>query len=106
MVAVLRAGEWERAYGSEERVLFIQALPCSVPGCGNRPCENAHAVNGGMSRKADADTILPLCAEHHLESHRGVKTFMRKYRIVLLECAAATDRLWLAYLAGDYHLPF
>ncbi|HSH45807.1 MAG TPA: hypothetical protein VK966_08125, partial [Longimicrobiales bacterium] len=55
-----RDREWARAYGSEVRVEFVKALPCCVPGCRNR-AENAHTESGGMGRKADADTIAPLC---------------------------------------------
>lgn len=55
-----------RVYGSKARLLAIKALPCAVPGCTNRPCENHHIENGGMGRKAGWTKVVPLCgAEHH-----------------------------------------
>lgn len=55
-----------RVYGSRERLLAIKAMPCAVPGCTNRPCDNHHIENGGTGRKAGFDKIVPLCsAEHH-----------------------------------------
>ncbi len=56
-----KASEMERAYGPPERREFVKAMPCAacrVVGYS----ENAHLLgNGGMSRKADADTVGPLC---------------------------------------------
>lgn len=50
---------------------------------------------GGMSRKADAETILPLCAAHHRELHQhGAVSFQRLHRISLAACAEATARAW------------
>jgi hypothetical protein len=40
-----KAKEWKRAYGSEERVKWIQRQPSVVSG--RRPCENAHVRTGG-----------------------------------------------------------
>jgi hypothetical protein len=58
-----RAKEFARCYGSETRVLWVQSLACV--GCGATPSQNAHTIGGGGSRKANADTIAPLCAECH-----------------------------------------
>lgn len=60
-----RKREFARAYGSKERVEFVKALPCSFVGCNGRPSDNAHCITAGMGRKANADTIIPLCREHH-----------------------------------------
>lgn len=59
-----RKKEWARAYHSKERVEFVKSLPCWKCGaCGQS--QNAHTVTGGKSRKADYDTIVPLCARCH-----------------------------------------
>jgi len=57
------ANEFQRVYGSKERVEWVQSLPCLA--CGKGPSENAHTENGGMGRKAGYATIVPLCPEHH-----------------------------------------
>ncbi len=89
-----RAKEWERAYGSVERVEWIAARPCLV--CKKVPSENAHAVTGGMSRKANADTVLNLCRNHHRELHRtGRRKFETKYQTGdLLEAARLLNQKW------------
>jgi hypothetical protein len=56
-----KSKNWIRSYGSVDRVKFVQRLPCV--GCGRRPSENAHTISGGKSRKADANTIAPLCGD-------------------------------------------
>lgn len=61
------ASEFRRIYGSRERVKAIKAMPCTVPHCARTPCDNAHLTNGGTGRKADWDTIAPLCRHHHNE---------------------------------------
>lgn len=60
--------KWRRQYGSEARVEAIKGMPCTVPGCANRPSENAHVApkaERGMGYKADARWIAPLCSVHH-----------------------------------------
>lgn len=91
--------EWLRAFGSQERVRFVAALPCRVSCCDERPCHNAHAKTGGMGRKADYRFILPLCAKHHRQAHDlGVRTFENRYKIGLLECADWTEFKWQEHL--------
>lgn len=61
------SANWLRAYGSPERVAFVEKLACA--NCHLRASEtsgwltiaNAHIENGGRSRKADAKRIIPLC---------------------------------------------
>jgi hypothetical protein len=96
-----RAREWERSYGSEERVSWVRSLPCSVPGCNRRMSENAHVSPegdpSGMGRKGDARQIIPLCAPHHMEFHRaGQRTFNDTHRIDVDLIAAAIAYRWLA----------
>jgi hypothetical protein len=102
--AARRKREWLRAYGSRERAAFVRTLPCV--GCGRVGfSENAHVITGGMSRKADAKDIVPLCGHLysilvncHGELHReGIASFEAAHGIDLAECAAQTERLWLAH---------
>lgn len=86
--------EWARAYGSPERVRWVQGQWCVVPDCREWPTENAHTESGGMGRKADADTIVPVCRHHHREMHMGQKTFEKKYGLDLKELARQTQRRW------------
>lgn len=97
-----RASEFARCYGSKARVAWVKSLPCIVAVCGVTPSENAHTVTGGMGRKADADTIAPLCHSHHRFLHqRGVETFRRSFPLrhgwTLRDWAVEVERLWGAY---------
>jgi hypothetical protein len=50
------------------------------------PIEVAHvnrASTRGMSQKSSDGLTVSLCREHHSESHRGEKTFERKYGLNL-----------------------
>ena len=100
------ASEWARAYGSKKRVAFVKSLPCCVAGCRAawmcEPSENAHTVNGGMGRKADANTIAPLCHGHHrFLHHHGPQTFAASFPLrhgwTLVDWARETERLWGAF---------
>ena len=63
---VRRAREFARAYGSKERVQFVQTIPCIL--CARTPSVNAHMKSkSGMGRKGDYTTISALCASCHLE---------------------------------------
>ena len=55
--------EFDRIYGSRERVRKINAMPCC--NCGKYPSENAHTEGGGTGRKAGWRTIADLCAWCH-----------------------------------------
>jgi hypothetical protein len=60
--------EFQRIYGSKRRVEFVKNLPCII--CAKKPCENAHTTSGGMGRKADYTSIVPLCQAHHRLQHQ------------------------------------
>lgn len=99
-----KAKEFARAYGSDERVEFVRWLPCLL--CARMPSQNAHVGNGGMSRKADADRIVPLCGPDVTGCHaiyddwRGSqRSFEEAYASELsgrtmLECAADVEAAW------------
>lgn len=99
-----RAREKERAYGSLARRQWVSDLPCSVPGCTGRPCENAH-VNpdghpsdgpSGMGRKHDYTQIVPLCGGHHNEYHNiGQWTFNTIHRLDVDLIAIMIQDRWL-----------
>ena len=95
-----RARERERAYGPPERRKWISELPCSVPGCGLGPSENAHVSPenepSGMGRKGDYQYVIPLCHHHHQELHNsGQRTFNDTYRIDVALIAVHTQATWL-----------
>lgn len=89
-----------RCYGPPERNAFVRELRCfgchSVAGS-----EPAHLVTDGMSRKADADKILPLCFWCHKEQHRvGNAEFAAARGLTvddLFNACAETERLWQLY---------
>lgn len=64
-----KQSEFARCYHSKARVAWVKALPCAVSGCPNTPCDNAHVVNAGASRKADYLYVIPLCKTHHIRQH-------------------------------------
>jgi hypothetical protein len=78
--------EWIRVYGSPERVAWVNAQPCLVASsaCAGK-MENAHIKTGGISRKADAEFIVPLCRHHHRgELHViGTASFEAKHGLSL-----------------------
>lgn len=77
---------------------FVRSHACCVPGCSN-PSVFAHlrtADNSGTGLKPYDWFGVCLCDEHHKETHRGEKTFERKYRLDLKALAqelanASTD---------------
>ncbi len=94
-----RQSEFARCYGSKARVLFVKSLPCfaSSTFC-EGPIENAHTEGGGCGRKADANTVIPLCRFHHQQLHWcGVDTFAASHGTRLFKIADETERLWQEY---------
>ena len=102
-----RASAFERAYGSAQRVAFVNSLGCSAPlryGLGRHdgPVQNAHIIGGGAGRKADADKIIPLCQRHHATLHSvGVETFEQAYGLNLAARAAEIHAAWLSHHGAD-----
>lgn len=65
-----RKKNFARAYNSPAFVRWISRLPCYACNyAGPSPRQAAHSVTGGMGRKADACTILPLCGVCHARQH-------------------------------------
>ena len=94
-----RTSEFARCYGSTERVAWVQSLRCAC-GCGGTPCENAHAVGGGASRKADADTILPLTHRCHQKVHDKGWSAIGLNQGEALAIAKQVQRMWERHLGG------
>ena len=66
---------------------WVRGHYCSVPGCQLMPIEVAHANRAstrGIGQKSSDAFVLALCREHHAESHRGERTFERKYGFTML----------------------
>lgn len=88
-----RSKAFARCYGSEARVLWMSRQPCCV--CGYPVSENVHTRGGGMGRKADADTIVPMCRDHHRELHQsGTASFELAYGIRLSSVAHNVALAW------------
>jgi hypothetical protein len=63
---------------------------CCVRGCTNLNIDCAHvrrAANSGAGMKPSDAYCVSLCHEHHMESHRGERTFERRYGLDLLALA-------------------
>jgi hypothetical protein len=95
--------EYARIYGSKERVLFVKALPCVLA---NENCagtvDNHHTENGGLSRKGDYQTIVPLCDWHHAALHTvGPSLVAAFHGLDLKTTAADTERRWQNHLASN-----
>jgi hypothetical protein len=106
-----KPSEFARIYGSRERVRFIKSLPCCLccgialsdfaPDAGNSS-DNAHTgERSGMGRKADFDTIVPMCRLHH----RRFDTYDPPFNIE--ECREAIqalgpkiEQLWVLHRAN------
>ena len=96
-----KASAFARAYHSKERVAFVKALPCVV--CHQTPSDNAHIENGGMGRKADYTTIVPLCRTHHRRLHiLGRATFEASYGVALGLWTTHTELSWFRWGKSAY----
>ena len=74
----------------------MRGLPCLI--CRRVPSENAHTANGGMGRKADCDTIAPLCHVCHIaydeHTYPCDDALIRQY---IAKGAAITESAWQAH---------
>ena len=59
-----REREFERAYGGSAYVQHLHQFPCSICGVAGWTVA-AHTRSGGKGRKADADTLAPLCGSRY-----------------------------------------
>jgi hypothetical protein len=59
-----------KAWRSREYLAFLHRLPCCVPECKGGPIEAAHFGGRGVGTKAHDFLAIPLCGEHHRDSHQ------------------------------------
>ena len=74
---------------------WVRKHQCCVSGCQQMPIEVAHinrASTRGIGQKSSDAQTVSLCRDHHSESHRGEKTFERKYDLDLMALAKAFYR--------------
>lgn len=98
------ADTYTRCYHSQERVEFIQSLPCIVTGC-VKPSENMHIEGDGASRKANYDKIVPCCKGHHTTRtdslHQlGREEFEGTHMVDLAALSLDAERTWRRF-AGN-----
>lgn len=105
-----KAREFERAYHSEERVLFVKGLPCCACKVVGHS-ENAHIETGGIGRKADYTKIVPLCGMRvwktplsenwYIGCHRRYdelrQNFTERWQLDMDAEARRTGLAWLAH---------
>jgi hypothetical protein len=96
--------ETKRVYGPAARRHFVASLPCII--CARVPSQNAHSRTGGMGRKADKETIVPMCALHHAEYDGAIsggrQTFLATHQVTqewVYRMADLTERLWQEHVS-------
>lgn len=97
------ADAFARSYHSSERVEFVKALPCIVPGCRIRPSENAHIRTDGLSRKGPYVEVVPACSGHHRTRADSMHAlsfaeFEAEHLVDLAALAADTERIWRRHI--------
>lgn len=95
--------EWTRAYGSPERVAWVNSRRCIVGLLCTGAVQNAHVgkVGAGAGRKANADQIVPLCERHHFQCHEGQQSLAKRFGIDFDAEAAAVESAWRAQRGED-----
>lgn len=80
----------EKRWRSPAHRAWVRSHRCCVPECHNMPIDCAHvrtAANAGTGIKPSDEFTVSLCHDHHMESHRGEKSFERKYGLDLMALA-------------------
>lgn len=89
-----RGSEFERCFGSVERVEWIKSLPCCVSGI-RGDIENVHVRGDGAGRRAGFAWIVPMARELHRELHRiGIHSFQQKFNVDLYAKVCNTAQAW------------
>ena len=71
-----------KRWRSRHYLAFVRSLPCSVPECTGGPIEAAHFGPRAAGRKVHDGLAIPLCREHHAQSH-GAGRAWEYYELVL-----------------------
>lgn len=104
--AAKQRAKFQREYGGVTRLTWLKAWVCRARlhphlDCSG-PIEAAHTASGGVGRKADASTLIPLCRKHHAELHQyGAHSFEKAYGLSLRHEAEKVDNEWQRHLAGQ-----
>jgi hypothetical protein len=101
--------EFQRCFESLERMEWVSALPCVVPGCRATPCENAHIGMGPNRALGRSALIVPTCPTHRalLQGQLGTEKFAALYQVDLAAEAIDVELRWrqhCAKLAGEVPL--
>ena len=91
-----RAKNFDRSYG--DKAEWIRGRLCARC-CHSQNIQAAHVSNGGMGRKADSDTLIPLCGPrengsigcHAVLHNIGIKSFEQRLGMTLKILAAAYE---------------
>jgi hypothetical protein len=91
--------ESQRIYGGEYGDWLV-TNSCLVDGIAGHTCfgaiERCHTENGGMGRKGNATTQVPMCrGAHQLQHTIGVKSFERVFSVDLKASAARYRAEWM-----------
>lgn len=109
-----KPSETLRIYGTPERRAWIKSLPClACAGISSffadatrGTSHNAHTVTGGTGRKADYQTIIPLCASHHRRYDEHKIPFDNPdARDAAKKAAATIEKMWQSHLARSSERP-
>lgn len=96
--AVRKRREFQRTYHSKARVEWVKSQPCVA--CRRMGSVNAHTTGGGMSRKGDYTTIVPLCHVDHVRYDEYLAPFDQPFvRELVASAAALTEKRWQAHCA-------
>ena len=100
-----KRANWLRAYGSKERVEWVNSLPSVASGAVGTlddPIVNAHVAppgEHGTGYKGDACWIVPLLkSEHDMIHQHGIETFEAAYDVSLVREATFIEARWKAIL--------
>lgn len=94
----VKPSEFARVYHSQARKKFVQQLPCTLhSGACSGPIHGHHTKTGGTGRKADYDTIVPVCTLHHRVIHQfGQREAFEAHRVDPKQAAARVEAMWRA----------
>jgi hypothetical protein len=93
--------EFQRCFGSADRMAWVRAQPCVVLGCPGSPCENVHIGMGPKQSLGDSTLIVPACAGHRalLQGALGTAKFAALYHLDLVAEAIDLELRWRQHLA-------
>ena len=93
--------EFQRCFGSADRMAWVRAQPCVVLGCPGSPCENVHIGMGSQRTLGESTLIVPACAGHRalLQGALGTAKFEALYHLELAAEAIDLELRWRQHCA-------